>query len=70
MLLTKAIGQVFSETPGQYRAHLSERIQQAKVEDAELSLRYTDKHPKRIAVAEKLAFLRQELQWAENTNRP
>ena len=44
-------------------AHISRSV--AEAEDAELSLRYTEHHPKRILSQAKLDFLRQEFQRAD-----
>ena len=60
----EAVAKVFSETAADYCAHIKERLIQGEVEEAELALRYKEQHPKRIAAAAKLAFLRQELERA------
>jgi len=56
-----------SITPEQHLAHVRERLAREEDADAELGLRYAERHPKRVAEAEKIAFLRQELAEAERT---
>ena len=51
----------------EYRSHLEERLARAQVENAELSLHFTEQHPKRVFMAEKLKFLQQELQRTQSS---
>jgi hypothetical protein len=50
--------------PPEYAAHVKQRLKEAEAEDAVLAVRYTEQHPKRIPVLEKIHFLQGELQQA------
>ncbi len=54
--------------PATYRSHLQDRIDEAQREDWVLSQKYRQHHPARQRLAEKLKFLRDELQRVQVPN--